>query len=95
MSVAEFKHKVFFEKKQLWIMDNCVLDNALLPPLGHYDHWHPGGKFTLVKNFGRDISKFFYGGYMLVNSAPGEELRNHSHSAIQISNSMQVANLEN
>lgn len=78
MSVTEFKHKCHFEKRQLWIMDNCVLDNAWLPPLGHYDHWHPGGKFTLTKNYGRDISKYFYGGYMLVNSAPKEKVKNHS-----------------
>lgn len=26
---------------------------------------HPGGKFLLEHNIGRDISKFFYGGYGL------------------------------
>lgn len=74
-------------------MDNCVLSNTCLPPIGYYDHWHPGGKFTLKKNFGRDISKFFYGGYKLVNTQE-EEMRNHSQSALIIANSMIIANLE-
>jgi cytochrome b involved in lipid metabolism len=26
---------------------------------------HPGGKFSIEHNIGRDISKFFYGGYSL------------------------------
>jgi hypothetical protein len=67
MSVAEFKTLVS-NKRQLWIMDNCVLDNWSLTKYFHYDHFHPGGKFTLTKNFGRDISKYLYGGYKLVNS---------------------------
>ena len=28
---------------------------------------HPGGKFSLEHNIGRDISKFFYGAYQLEN----------------------------
>lgn len=32
-----------------------------------YDHMHPGGKFVFNKNLARDISKFFYGSYKLVN----------------------------
>ena len=28
-------------------------------------HEHPGGKFALQQNIGRDISKFFNGGYSL------------------------------
>jgi cytochrome b involved in lipid metabolism len=26
---------------------------------------HPGGKFVIEHNIGRDVSKFFYGGYSL------------------------------
>ena len=92
MTIDEFKSYVFDHKKQLWIVDNCVLDNCLFPPIGHYDHFHPGGRFTLTKNFGRDISKFLYGGYKLVNTQQ-EELRNHSASAIMIASSMIIANL--
>ena len=28
---------------------------------------HPGGNFSLAQNIGRDVSKFFYGGYSLEN----------------------------
>jgi cytochrome b involved in lipid metabolism len=28
---------------------------------------HPGGKFVVEANIGRDISKFFYGGYSMEN----------------------------
>jgi len=31
-----------------------------------YDGAHPGGKFVFTKNYGRDISKYMYGGYKLV-----------------------------
>ena len=63
-------------------MDNCVLDNCEFYKLFHYDHFHPGGKFTLTKNFGRDISKYLYGGYKLVNSIENEKAKNHSAAAI-------------
>ena len=39
-----------------------VFDNLVLH-LNGFDHIHPGGKFNLRHNLGRDISKFFYGGY--------------------------------
>ena len=29
--------------------------------------FHPGGRFMINKTVGRDISKFFYGGYQLIN----------------------------
>ena len=44
----------------LLIFDNLVLN------LNGYDKFHPGGKFVLKQNFGRDISKFFNGGYSLI-----------------------------
>lgn len=28
---------------------------------------HPGGKFSLKHNVGRDVSKYFYGGYSMEN----------------------------
>ena len=52
------------EKRNLVVMDNLILD------LGEYGLLHPGGKFVIEANIGRDISKFFYGGYSMVNS-PG------------------------
>ena len=46
--------------EKLVILDNLILN------LNGYERYHPGGKFTLMKNLGRDISKFYYGGYALV-----------------------------
>jgi len=45
----------------LVILDNIVLD------VHEFQDFHPGGKFLLKKNAGRDISKFFYGGYKMVH----------------------------
>lgn len=38
---------------------------------------HPGGTFSITHNIGRDISKFFYGGYSL---EPTSGLAPHTHS---------------
>ena len=75
------------------ILDNLVLDIEKTPfPLVKYITLHPGGKFTLTKNFGRDISKFFYGGYTLVN--PGMHRVSHSNNALSIAQSLVVGVLE-
>ena len=55
--------------EKLVILDDLVLD------VTEFINVHPGGRFTLTKNFGRDISKFLYGGYKLVNTQQ-EKLRN-------------------
>lgn len=39
---------------------------------------HPGGQFSLKQNIGRDVSKFFHGGYSLENI---KEVKNHLHSS--------------
>ena len=41
-----------------------ILDEMVVDIAGYMNH-HPGGKFVLQQNVGRDISKFFYGGYCL------------------------------
>ena len=56
-----------------------IFDNLVLELHEEYIHLHPGGKFNLVHNLGRDISKFFFGGYNLVNT-PGVIKRPHHHS---------------
>jgi len=56
----------------LLIFDNLVLN------LNGYDVLHPGGRFVLRHNFGRDISKFFNGGYSLIQ---GKGVTPHQHSA--------------
>lgn len=57
-------------------------------------YFHPGGKFTLRKNVGRDVTKFFNGAYRLVNGAKGDRQLTHSVSAQLIANSMTIGYLE-
>lgn len=73
--------------KKLVLFDNAVLD------INGYERNHPGGKFNLVHNFGRDISKFFYGGYNLVN-VEGKRPHHHSQGALDIVKSMIVGVLK-
>ncbi len=75
------------KKKRLIVLDNKVLD------FGEYDDFHPGGKFYLLKNIGRDISKFFYGSYKLVNDST-VKAENHSASAMALANSLTIGHLE-
>ena len=63
--------------KKLVLLDNLVLD------LNGFERVHPGGKFNLTHNLGRDISKFFYGGYQLVNEK-GKSPHTHSQAALDI-----------
>ena len=69
------------------ILDNQVLDVALFPGQ------HPGGKFVFTKNYGRDISKFFYGGYKLVQ-IPTEISYTHSAVATIQAGQMAVGHIE-
>ena len=51
----------------------CILDNVIMDLSGYF-HQHPGGQFLLEQTVGRDISKFFYGGFALdgnIDSKPG------------------------
>jgi cytochrome b involved in lipid metabolism len=41
-----------------------LLDNLVLN-VGNFAAVHPGGRFVIDQNIGRDISKFFFGGYSL------------------------------
>jgi len=59
-----FEYAVFVKNRRLMILDNLVLD--LGSNLGGYAIHHPGGKFVLERNVGRDITKFFYGGYSMM-----------------------------
>ena len=59
------------------ILDDLILD------ITNYKFVHPGGVFTIQYNVGRDISKFFYGGYQLENRGGRRLLHtHHSHSAL-------------
>ena len=53
--------------------------------LSNFSHHHPGGKFVLDQTAGRDISKFFYGGYALdgnIGLKAGEKNLAYAHSNI-------------
>jgi hypothetical protein len=69
------------------IVDDLVLD------VSKFKFSHPGGKFVLQYNIGRDVSKFFYGGYVLEN---GTGLKPHTHTNIarSIVSSLAIARLE-
>ena len=53
-----------------------ICDNLVLRTSG-YEKFHPGGKFALTKNVGRDISKFYYGNYKMTS---GKHSKAHTHS---------------
>lgn len=86
ISREDFKKRVA-GGEQLVILDDLVLD------VSRFKLSHPGGKFVLQYNIGRDVSKFFYGGYVLEN---GTGLKPHAHSNVArcIVNSLAVARLE-
>lgn len=59
--------------KNLMVFDNFVL------ALEDFREFHPGGSFFLEKNYGRDVSKFYYGGYSMIST-----LLPYTHSAWSI-----------
>jgi cytochrome b involved in lipid metabolism len=85
MTHLEFEESINKGDK-LVILDNLVLD------ISAYRCNHPGGKFVLDQNIGRDISKFFYGGYILENYS-GMSTQTHSNIARLIVNSIVIAKL--
>ena len=89
MTEKEFNDLVERGRK-LVILDEFVLD------VYDYIDWHPGGKFLLSHNIGRDVSKFFHGGYSLENNlgsrpAPGYK---HSNLARQVVNKLIIAQFQ-
>lgn len=52
---------------------------------------HPGGRFSIEHNIGRDVSKFFYGGYSLENNVSPHT---HSNDARKTVNQLVVGYLE-
>lgn len=48
--------------------------------VSEFAEYHPGGRFVLQMLKGRDISKFFYGGYCLENNDKGSLADGHLHS---------------
>lgn len=68
------------------LLDDMVLD------IGDYLNSHPGGKFVMEANIGRDVSKYFYGGYSLENI---NKVMPHTHSnaARRLIDKYAIANL--
>jgi cytochrome b involved in lipid metabolism len=73
--------------EQLVVLDDLVLD------VSDYQWNHPGGWFVIGYNIGRDISKFFYGGYSLENSN-GLKPYTHTNLARLTVNSLIVGRLQ-
>ena len=69
------------------ILDDLVLD------VTQFANAHPGGRFLIHENNGRDISKFFHGGYSF---EPLKKSSNHTHTNVarRIVNSLIVARLD-
>ena len=69
-----------------------VCDNLVLRING-YEKIHPGGRFVITKNYGRDIAKFYYGNYALT-SGPKTKIYTHSARANDILHSMIIGVIE-
>ena len=69
------------------IIDDFVLD------ITRFLYEHPGGTFSLKQNIGRDVSKFFHGGYSLENKIKVQEHR-HSNDARKVVNDLIIGKLE-
>ena len=86
ISREEFDRRVHTGGEQLVILDDLVLD------VRKFKSEHPGGQFLLDFHVGRDISKYFYGGYVLENGT-GLKPHRHSNVARMIVNDLTVAKL--
>ena len=86
MSSKELDNYVH-EGRKLVILDELVLDVA------SFISYHPGGQFVLKHNIGRDISKFFHGGYSLEGNLGPKPASGYKHSnyARMIVNSLIIA----
>lgn len=69
------------------VLDDMVLD------VEKFQWQHPGGTFLISHNIGRDVSKFFYGGYSLEVGMLSKPYT-HSNDARKIVNTLIVAKLE-
>ena len=88
MTSEEFDYKVKNGAK-LVILDGYVLDIA------SFINDHPGGRFSLNHNIGRDVSKFFHGGYSLENISTPMPHHTHSVNAKRVVNNLIIGLIEN
>jgi Cytochrome b5-like Heme/Steroid binding domain len=82
---AEFDQRVNLGEN-LVLLDDLVLD------VTRFKSEHPGGQFLLQFHLGRDVSKFFYGGYVLENES-GMKPYTHSNVARTVVNSLAIGKL--
>jgi hypothetical protein len=74
ISEEEFE-SLIHKGRKLVILDNLVLD------VEKFLDCHPGGRWNLEHNIGKDIAKFFYGGYAIDgNVKPEQSPSHHTHS---------------
>ena len=73
--------------------DSLIVCDNLVLRTGGYEKIHPGGKFVIRKNLGRDIAKFYYGNYALT-SGPKTKIYTHSARANNILHSMIIGVIE-
>ena len=85
ISVQEY-YKMLSAGCKLVLLDDLVLD------VRSFMKSHPGGRFVLKHNIGRDVSKFFHGGHTLENI---NYVSTHTHSAFakKITNKLAIARL--
>lgn len=87
ISTEEFDKRVV-GGEQLVILDDLILD------VSHFMAEHPGGRFLIENSIGRDVSKYFYGGYVMENGV-GLTPHRHSNVARSIVNKIVVGRLNN
>ena len=73
------------EGRKLIMLDDLILD------VGWYADYHPGGAFVINHNIGREVDKYFYGGYALEEGMLGW---NHSNVSRKIVNSLAIGIIE-
>jgi cytochrome b involved in lipid metabolism len=81
----EFAQRVD-EGEELVILDDLILD------VSEFKAAHPGGRFLIEHNVGRDISKYFYGGYTLEQEGAMKP-KTHTNAARSIVNHLVVGRL--
>jgi hypothetical protein len=73
------------EGRKLVTLDDLILD------VEQYAEYHPGGAFVINHNVGREVDKYFYGGYALEDGMLGWR---HSNISRKIVNDLSIGVLE-
>lgn len=84
ISTVEFNQRLA-SGEELCLFNDYVIDVKKFKPN------HPGGKFVIEQNVGRDVSKFFFGGYSMDT---GSSPHFHSNIARMVMNSLIIGKLE-